>query len=394
MTSPTPDPATGQSPDVQQEGFAQRLASLTPVPWALYLVVALNVSVWLINVATGVDALKPSPADMLRWGANSASSVTLDHEYWRLLTATTLHGGALHLALNMLGLWSAGLVLNRLFGNRQFLLIYLGSALVGSALSLHFSSQTAVSVGASGAVFGVLGALLVSVLQHRDRIPALVSRQLMGNQIIFISFALVQGFASSGIDNAAHVGGLLAGVVLAWLLVERLDVTTPPGRRTAMAALGTLLCAGAVIALTLTTPPPQVHHRERFAFQQSVQRLLPALRQAETRLQADAQRLQQGKLEPQAFIQAMERDHLPAWRALSRAIAPLHLPATDGQAVQLRDLRRQTDLVIQMMELEVRRERQGPQPGDEDRMRALTDELRALSQRQIQRSAAAASQPR
>lgn len=141
--------------------FANRRRALARQPWVSYALVLLNVAVWLITLASGA-ALMQAPADkMLVWGGNAASEVQRG-QWWRLLTAVFLHSGLMHLAANMVALLCAGPTVERVYGSHRFLLLYLGAGLAGSALSMHFSAQHATAVGASGAVFGVAGALLVA----------------------------------------------------------------------------------------------------------------------------------------------------------------------------------------------------------------------------------------
>lgn len=329
-----------------------KLSLLTPTTWALYVVVGVNVLVWLANVLSGMDVLKPLTADLLRWGGNSAASVVEDHEYWRLLTATFLHGGLLHIALNMFGLWEAGKLLNRFYGNAPFLLIYFSSALVGSALSLHFSAQQAVSVGASGAVFGVLGALLVTMVRHSGKIPGMNTRQVMTSQGIFIAYALMQGFSKQGIDNAAHVGGLLAGCLLALLLASQLDGSVPGARRRQRAAGGALVCAVGVGVLVFTTPTPVVHHRQLFAFQRELSNMLPAMQGAESALNSDVKLYQAKKLTESQFMEAMKLRHVPAYQSVASRLEPLNLPENDTSASYLNDIRRSNRLMVDLMQLE------------------------------------------
>ncbi|WP_431094934.1 rhomboid family intramembrane serine protease [Polaromonas aquatica] len=375
------------------EDFEDRLKQLTPVTWALYGVVGVNVAVWLANLGSGLSAFKPLPSDLLAWGANSAASVVEDRQYWRLLTAAFLHGGFLHLALNMLGLWEAGKQLNRLHGNFQFLLIYLGSALTGSALSLHFSAQQSVSVGASGAVFGVLGALLVAMHQHRGQIPGLTTRKVMTSQGVFLAYALVQGFSQQGIDNAAHVGGLVAGSVLAWLLTEKIADTATPARRLFTAAIGALVSATAVAALIVTTPTPAVHHRQLFEFQTGLTRILPAMQAAEKAFQADVKAFREGKMPEPDFIQAIETRHLPGYQAVQRALAPLDVPASDKVGAGMRDVKRANSLMVELMQIQLATARavQGDvaAAASQIRVQVISAELKAIDLRISERVSAA-----
>lgn len=372
--------------------FDARLKQLTPVTWALYLVVGVNVAVWLANLGAGISAFKPLPSELLAWGANSAASVVEDRQYWRLLTATFLHGGFLHLALNMLGLWQAGVQLNRLHGNFQFLLIYLASALTGSALSLHFSAQQSVSVGASGAVFGVLGALLVAVYQHRGQIPGVTSKNVMTSQGVFLAYALVQGFSKQGIDNAAHVGGLIAGCVLAWLLTEKIAAVATPARRLSTAVIGVLMSAVAVAALVVTTPTPAVHHRQLFEFQTGLTRILPAMQAAEKAFQADVKAFREGKMPEPEFVQAIEARHLPGYQAVQRALAPLDVPANDKVGAGMRDVKHANSLMVELMQIQLAIARaaqgDGAAAASHARMLVISAELKAIDVRISERVSA------
>jgi len=348
----------GAAPSVKQAhevtAFEQKLDALTPTPWALYLVMALNVGVWVLNVFNGISPMKPTPQELFAWGANSAAAVTIDGQYWRLLTATFLHAGVLHLALNMFGLWEAGRQICRWFGNGQFLLIYLGSALAGSALSLHFSSQQSVSVGASGAVFGVLGALLMAVWRHRERIPAATSKQLMTSQGIFVAYALLQGFTKPGIDNAAHVGGLVAGAVITLLLAQQMGQVASAGGRLLRQGLALGVTGTAVVFLVISTPATGVHHRLLFESQATLQRLLPQMQAGEQALQKDAQEFSAGRLGAEQFAERAQATHLPVYRKLNSMLRPLALPAGQPLAPLLTHLKSVYQLTEELLTLQVR----------------------------------------
>ena len=160
-----------------------------------------------------------------------------DGEVYRLLTAAFLHGGLLHLVLNMYAIFLFGPPLESALGRVRFTALYLVSALGGCALSYAFSSPTTRSLGASGAVFGLLGAfLVVNRKMGRDTSGVLV---LLG-----INFAY--GFIASGIDWRAHLGGLIAGALSAVALAY-----APRERRTLIQAAGLLLVFLAVVALVL-----------------------------------------------------------------------------------------------------------------------------------------------
>ena len=332
--------------------FENRLTRLTPVPWALYGVVMLNIGVWVATVLDGIHPSSPTPQSLFRWGANSAWAVVNDGQAWRLLTAPFLHGGAVHLAFNMLGLWAAGRLLCRWYGNRQFLLVYLGSALVGSGLSLHFASQANVSVGASGAVFGVLGAVLVGARVHRERIPSLTSRHVLTSQGLFAAYALLQGFIGKGIDNAAHVGGLLAGAALAALLVGPLQQEASARQQASGRGKAIALIGVAVLALVLSTPAPRIDHRRLFAVQATYQRLLPQMQAAEAALQHDMEAARQGEMSQAELLAALKTVHLPAYRRIGQAFSSLTLPPTDPASAGLDDLKTRLRLLAEVLRLQ------------------------------------------
>lgn len=332
-----------------EDVFLQGLQRHTPSAWGLHLVMALNIGVWLANLVDGMDPIRAAPADLFHWGAGSASAVVRDGEVWRLLSATVLHGGLLHLGLNMAALWDAGRQVCRWYGNAQFLLIYLGAALTGSALSLHFAAQQSVSVGASGAVFGVLGALMVGVWRHRNRVPPSLARHLLTTQGAFVLITLVQGLLQRGIDNAAHVGGLLAGVAMAGLLIDLVDRQTSAAMRRLRQWLATGVMALAVGSLVWTAPAG-VDHRTLFEAQAVLRDVFPQFQAAERALQSDAKAQQEGRLSELQLIEAMEQRHIPAYRAVGDAIARLR-PATP--LPELDDLRWLQSGVLELMTLEV-----------------------------------------
>jgi len=345
---------------------------------------ALNVGVWLANLADGMTLTRPDVDDLFRWGGNSASAVVHDGELWRLLSATVLHAGLMHLALNLYALWMAGEQVARWFGHGRFLLIYWGSALLGSALSLHFAAQQSVSVGASGAVFGVLGALLVGVWQRRERVPADLRVHLLISQGLFVVIALAMGFVSDGIDHAAHIGGLLAGAVMAWLMLDRAGVRAGERlRRRPVLAVGLV---GLVVAGLVWTAPAGVDHRALLEAQAAWQQMQPRLHAAERALQADALAQKQGRLSHAQLVQAMERTHIPAYRALVEELARLR-EATPSP--QLDDLHHLQAGVLELMTLEVGMAQGRLDPVQaEARAQELSAQLARLSQRMRERSAA------
>ena len=153
-------------------------------------------------------------------GANFWPSVIEEHEYYRLLTCTFIHFGISHLFNNMLVLAYIGDNLERALGKVKYLVLYLAAGIGSSAVSAvwsMFKDEYSVSGGASGAIFGVVGALLVIVIKNRGQLEDLSSRQLM----FFAGFSIYHGVTSAGIDNMAHIIGFLIGALLGGLLYRR-----------------------------------------------------------------------------------------------------------------------------------------------------------------------------
>ncbi len=201
--------------------FARQLVEATPRVWATRLLVALNVAVWLANVLTGISPVDPDPRALLAWGGNLLPLT--EHEPWRLVTCTFLHGGIVHLAFNMWALWQTGQIAERFYGNVQFVVIYLASGVFGSLASLFFSAREAVSVGASGAIFGVVGALLAAIITKRHHLPPSIAVSMRNSLLFFAGYSLFMGFTVAHIDNGAHIGGLVCGFAMGSVMAERFD---------------------------------------------------------------------------------------------------------------------------------------------------------------------------
>lgn len=177
----------------------------------------LNVLVFIIMLISGVHIISPSTVDLVKWGATFRPLV-LDGQPWRLLTSTFLHAGILHLAMNMYAFFYIGILLEKIIPRWKYLTAYLVCGVVASAASVAMHDNT-VGVGASGAIFGMYGlflALLTSkLIAPQDR------KSLLSSIGIFILFNLLFGL-KDGIDNAAHIGGLVCGFVLGYALLPEL----------------------------------------------------------------------------------------------------------------------------------------------------------------------------
>jgi len=157
---------------------------------------------------------------MLNHGAMYVPNVVEAGEYYRLFTAMFLHYGFSHLMGNMIMLGIVGWNLEKEIGTIRFVIIYLGSGLVGNIASalwdIHLG-EYAVSAGASGAVFGIMGAMLYVAIRNRGRVGSVSGVGILGMIVLMLFY----GFVGVGVDNMAHIAGILAGFLLAVLLVWR-----------------------------------------------------------------------------------------------------------------------------------------------------------------------------
>jgi len=181
-------------------------------------IIAINVAVFIAMLFAGADLMNPNPAIHVRFGSNFGP-LTWTGQEWRLLTSAFLHFGLIHIALNMYALYQGGALVERLFGSMRFAAIYLLSALSGSIASGCWDPLRN-SAGASGAIFGVYGALLAFLAVRRVDIPPSLLKSISSSALLFCLYSLVIGAAHPLIDNACHVGGLLGGLVSGWILAR------------------------------------------------------------------------------------------------------------------------------------------------------------------------------
>lgn len=182
------------------------------------ILINFNILVFIIMVILGVDFIAPTSDNLINWGANFRP-VTLAGEWWRLLTNCFLHIGIFHLLMNMYALMYIGLLLEPHLGRIRFLSAYLLAGIVASVTSLWWHDLT-VSAGASGAIFGMYGLFLV--LLTTDLIEKNARKTLLTSITIFVGYNLINGL-KGGIDNAAHIGGLISGVIIGYAYIFSLD---------------------------------------------------------------------------------------------------------------------------------------------------------------------------
>lgn len=176
-------------------------------PIVTYTLIFINILVFMAMYLFGNGS--EDSLTLLNFGANYRPLILEFNQYYRLITSSFLHIGILHLLFNMYALYIIGAQIENFYGKAKYLIIYLGSAIFGSLLSICF--HDGISAGASGAIFGLLGAMLYFGYHYRLYLGNVLQSQII--PIIILNLFL--GFITPGIDNACHVGGLISGIFLA-----------------------------------------------------------------------------------------------------------------------------------------------------------------------------------
>ena len=208
---------------------------------ATYLLVGINCAVFLAMVARGCSVWMPTLDQLMFWGADRPNNVLVFGEWWRIVTAMFVHVGILHLATNMWCLWNLGLLAEPLMGSFGLFAAYILTGAAGNLLStlknwmypIHDASGAILfqaGAGASGAVFGIAGALIVLLRSKVLPVPPLEVRKLRKSVIYFAAINLViglsinfgSGFTGVEVDNSAHIGGFLCGLLFAAPMVPRI----------------------------------------------------------------------------------------------------------------------------------------------------------------------------
>ena len=186
--------------------------------------VGMNVAVFVVMVLTGVSPTQPTVPQLLKWGANWGP-LSLGAEPWRMLASNYVHVGIIHIALNMWCLWSLGFLAERVFDPWTYVLIYTSCGLAGSLASLWWHPLIP-GAGASGAIFGLAGALIAALYLGHLPISRQAIQGTLKSLLTFAGYNLFFGAVARGIDNSAHIGGLVAGLTLGAVLAKHL--TAPP----------------------------------------------------------------------------------------------------------------------------------------------------------------------
>lgn len=206
-------PVVGQAPVVLQR-------RMLPQPAVTKALVGVNVAVFVLMLLSGGSLMTPSVAVLLKFGADFGP-LTLGGQPWRILTSNYVHIGLPHIFFNMWCLWNLGPLAERILGPWTYFLAYTACGIAGSLSSLWIH-PTVVGAGASGAIFGLAGALITALYLGKLPYPGQMLRGLMRSLLSFAGYNLFFGAVVPGIDNSAHIGGLLTGLALGALLAPEL----------------------------------------------------------------------------------------------------------------------------------------------------------------------------
>jgi rhomboid protease GluP len=309
-SSPTPDePRKPAAPaatpaELELQRFAARLHALTPRLWIVPALILANLGVFIAMIASGVSPMEPTTEELIRFGAN-AGPLTHGGEWWRLVSATFVHVGVVHILLNMYSLWAVGRVVERLMGTSSFAVLYFAAGIAGSIASIAVKPLV-VSAGASGAVFGVFGALGGIALRLRHELPKPFLKSLWQDALVVVGANLIFTFTATGIDAGAHLGGLGAGFFASLALA--LPPTADASRLRRKRAIITFAAAAVVlVGAVMLLPRSGLRAIRVFDEAATVEK-----RMVETYNDATS-RMRKGELTQNAFADLLERELVPSW---------------------------------------------------------------------------------
>lgn len=187
--------------------------------YATYGIIGINVLVFILMLISGAGIIELNTDVHIKWGSNF-TPLTLTGEWWRLITNIFIHFGIIHIVMNTYALYMAGVYLEPMLGKVKYVIAYLCTGVIASMASLWWHSEGVNSAGASGAIFGLYGVFLA--LLFTNLIPKQIRVALLQSIGIFVVFNLFYGM-KSGIDNAAHIGGLLSGMIIGFIFYLELS---------------------------------------------------------------------------------------------------------------------------------------------------------------------------
>jgi rhomboid protease GluP len=312
-------PSTVSADGVALKEYEGQLKLLDRGDYVTKALVATNILVFGAAGLAGAGFLVPNAEVLQAWGTNFGP-LTTNGQWWRLVTSMFLHFGVFHLALNMWALYVGGRLAERLFGSQAFALLYFAAGLAGGLGSLIWNPAVN-SAGASGAIFGVYGAMLAFFLRKHSAIPASIISQQRWSGVVFIGFNLMNGFSHAGIDNADHVGGLAVGFLLGLVLARPLSLEVRSqssaasfytrGRVAALSLIGLLF-----VALRFS---PTGNAADQ-TFRRDLQLMAESEKVAHQSAQEAFERLQRHQITERELAERVDNDVVPRWELIQSTI--------------------------------------------------------------------------
>jgi rhomboid protease GluP len=244
--------------EAAQRGEDSPIQRVEPAPWTrpqsssmvvTQAILGINVAVFVAMTLSGVSPLDPTGQQLVDWGANFGP-YRIGGQWWRLLTCVFVHIGIPHIALNMWCLWGLGRLAESVYDRWTFGAVYLITGVAASVASLAWN-PIGVSAGASGAIFGIAGALISAFYVGEFSLPKAVVSGLLMSVLKFAGYNLVLGAFLGHTDNAAHVGGLGSGLILGALIARLAPQRDEAGRRIGILLFGILLILCGAVWLRL-----------------------------------------------------------------------------------------------------------------------------------------------
>lgn len=279
-------------------------------------IIAINIAVFIFMAIRGVNVMTPKTADIVNWGGN-LSSYTMFGEAWRLVSCMFLHIGIIHIFFNMMVLWSLGNLIEKFFGHVNFILLYFISGIIGSLASVVWNPFV-VSAGASGAVFGVFGAMCGFLVVKRRDLPRTFYEEMKKNAFLFLGLNLAFGFSVPNIDMAAHLGGLVGGLVAALILSQ--NFMQRKGMRSLIPTMVFTLASGAVVWFSFK----EIKKEFKVSFNQVYEVFSKKEQEFNKILTDNDKKLKKGEMSSAEYISTLEQKILPEWRSLEAELDKSH----------------------------------------------------------------------
>lgn len=372
-------PGTKDAEGVAGEQFFEQVRRLpmptTKLGWITNLIIGANIAAFVAMGLAGagwIDVADITP--YYRFGANRAD-LTTDGEWWRLVTCMFLHFGVVHLLLNMWALLQAGHLVERLYGRTLYTVLYFGGGIIASVASLFWHREKFVlSAGASGAVFAVYGGLLGYMLRERQTLPKIVFQPLLKSTGLFAAYNILYGLARPNIDNAAHLGGLIGGLGLGWLLALPMDLDRRVQMIPRRLRLGLAAIAAVVVATVAFAPRYDYHVMDLLARQRvntgPTAKEPELLQQQQKALAAYA-----SNHDGAALAQWIEREALPFYSRWHDALRALQMEPA-------RSSTRRRDELVTILQMKIdayERLRTGAKRGDPEALRTFRADERKVA---------------